>query len=69
MWPIAQYTFALNSGIEDKYRQALPSSVVPIQDYVFPASCVPPVGRFLSATALIGASLPAPGQRGEKYNT
>jgi hypothetical protein len=44
VWPIAQYTFALNSGIEDKYRQALPSSVVPIQDYVFPASCAAPSG-------------------------
>ncbi|MBN1171832.1 MAG: right-handed parallel beta-helix repeat-containing protein, partial [Micromonosporaceae bacterium] len=44
VWPVEQYTFALNSGIEDEYRAALPSSVLPLQDYVFPASCAAPMG-------------------------
>ena len=44
VWPVEQYTFALNSGIEDEYREALPSSVLPLQDYVFPASCAAQMG-------------------------
>ena len=39
VWPLAQYTIAAKSGIEDKYESLIPSKVLPIQDYVFPASC------------------------------
>jgi hypothetical protein len=39
VWPLAQYTIAAKSGIEDKYQSVIPSKVLPIQDYVFPASC------------------------------
>lgn len=42
MWPLTQYGYAVNSGIEDKYRSIMPSSVVSVQDYVFPASCAAP---------------------------
>jgi hypothetical protein len=39
VWPLAQYTTTLNSGIEDAYRSVLPSGLLSTQDYVFPASC------------------------------
>jgi hypothetical protein len=39
VWPLTQYGYCLNSGIEDQYRALVPSSILPIQDYVFPASC------------------------------
>jgi hypothetical protein len=44
VWPLTQYGFCVKSGIEDQYRKALPGSVLPIQDYVFPASCAAPRG-------------------------
>ena len=53
VWPLAQYGFCVKSGIEDQYRNALPSSVLPIQDYVFPASCAAPKG---TATLTIRSS-------------
>jgi hypothetical protein len=53
VWPVAQYSFCVKSGIEDQYRNALPSSVLPIQDYVFPASCAAPKG---TATLTIRSS-------------
>ena len=43
----------MNSGIEDKYRSVVPSGVVPLQDYVFPASCAAPKG---TATLTIRSS-------------
>jgi len=39
VWPLAQYTIAAKSGVEDKYESLIPSNVLPVQDYVFPASC------------------------------
>jgi hypothetical protein len=53
VWPIAQYGFAVNSGIEDKYRSIMPSNVVSVPDYVFPASCAAPKG---TATLTIRSS-------------
>jgi hypothetical protein len=44
VWPVTQYGYAVKSGIEDQYRSLIPSSVVPIQDTVFPASCAAPKG-------------------------
>jgi hypothetical protein len=44
VWPLAQYGFCVKSGIEDQYRNAIPSTVLPMQDYVFPASCAAPKG-------------------------
>jgi len=44
VWPLAQYTIAVKSGVEDKYRSAVPSKVLPLQDYVFPASCAASTG-------------------------
>jgi hypothetical protein len=38
VWPVAQYTFALNAGIEDAYRDIIPASLLSVQDHVFPAS-------------------------------
>jgi hypothetical protein len=44
VWPLTQYTFCLNSGIEDEYREILPTGLVSTEDYVFPASCAVPSG-------------------------
>jgi len=44
VWPVTQYRYALQSGIEDQYRSLIPSNVLPVQDYVFPASCAAPKG-------------------------
>ena len=44
VWPLAQYTFCLNAGVEDAYRNIIPASVLATQDYVFPASCSVPTG-------------------------
>jgi hypothetical protein len=44
MWPVTQYGYAVSSGVEDKWRATLPSSVLPVQDWVFPASCAAPKG-------------------------
>jgi hypothetical protein len=44
VWPLVQYSICVKSGIEDQYRKAIPSSVLPIQDYVFPASCAASTG-------------------------
>jgi hypothetical protein len=53
VWPVTQYGFCVNSGVEDKWRSVVPSSVLPIQDYVFPASCSAPKG---TATLTIRSS-------------
>ena len=53
VWPVTQYGFAVKSGVEDQYRSLIPSSVLPIQDYVFPASCAAPKG---TATLTIRSS-------------
>jgi hypothetical protein len=45
VWPVAQYGFCVKSGVEDQWRSVVPSSVLPIQDYVFPASCVALAGN------------------------
>ena len=39
VWPMTQYGYCLNSGIEEPYRAIIPSSLMSTQDYVFPASC------------------------------
>jgi hypothetical protein len=39
VWPLAQYSVSVKSGVEDSFRSIVPSSLLPIQDYVFPASC------------------------------
>ncbi len=53
VWPVTQYGFAVKSGLEDQYRSLIPGSVLPIQDYVFPASCAAPRG---TATLTIRSS-------------
>jgi hypothetical protein len=53
VWPLAQYGVCVKSGVEDQYRSAVPSDVLPIQDYVFPASCAAPKG---TATLTIRSS-------------
>jgi len=47
VWPVTQYGFALNSGIEEAYRSIIPSELLAVQDYVFPASCEAPAGSML----------------------
>jgi hypothetical protein len=53
VWPVTQYGFCVKSGIEDQWRSVIPSTVLPIQDYVFPASCAAPKG---TATLTIRSS-------------
>lgn len=40
VWPVTQYEYCLNSGVQDAYRDIIPDKVVKIQDSMFPASCV-----------------------------
>jgi hypothetical protein len=44
VWPVAQYGVCVKAGIEDQRRGAIPSTALPLQDYVFPASCAAPKG-------------------------
>lgn len=39
VWPLTQYGYCLNAGIEEAYRGIIPSALVALPDYVFPASC------------------------------
>jgi hypothetical protein len=47
VWPVTQYGYALNSGIEEPYRSIIPNELLSLQDYVFPASCAAPTGTML----------------------
>ncbi|WP_062429986.1 RICIN domain-containing protein [Herbidospora daliensis] len=38
VWPAAAYTIAVNSGLEDAYRNVIPQSNMSLPDYVLPAS-------------------------------
>ncbi len=38
VWPAAAYTIAVNSGLEDSYRDIIPQSNLSMPDYVLPAS-------------------------------
>lgn len=39
VWPLAQYTVCVNSGVQDAYADIIPAGQIPVMDYVFPASC------------------------------
>jgi hypothetical protein len=38
VWPVAQYNTCLGAGIQEAYRAIIPASLLPVQDYAFPAS-------------------------------
>ena len=44
VWPVTQYNYCLNSGIQESYRSIIPGSLLSTQDYVFPASCATAAG-------------------------
>ena len=44
VWPLAAYTICVNSGVQEAYRNIIPSSLLSTQDYVFPASCAASAG-------------------------
>ena len=45
VWPVAQYTFALQSGVEsDELDLLMDTGIAYLADYVFPASCAAPSG-------------------------
>lgn len=44
VWPLTQYNTCLNSGIQEEYRNIIPDNLLPIQNYVFPASCYTKAG-------------------------
>lgn len=39
VWPATQYTYCVNSGVQDEYRSVFPAGFIDIENYVFPASC------------------------------
>lgn len=39
VWPATQYTYCVNSGVQDEYRGIFPEDFIKIENYVFPASC------------------------------
>jgi hypothetical protein len=38
VWPTEGYSIAVNSGLEAAYKNIVPSTTIPLQDYVLPAS-------------------------------
>ena len=56
VWPVAQYNVALNSGIQDAYRSIIPSSVLAVQDHVFPASAAVNAGTTVNIRSAGDAS-------------
>jgi hypothetical protein len=42
VWPLAQYTTSVNSGVQDAFRSAIPAGLLSVPDHVFPASCEAP---------------------------
>jgi hypothetical protein len=44
VWPVTQYGYCLASGVQEQYRSLIPSKLMSVQDYVFPASCAAPKG-------------------------
>lgn len=44
VWPLTQYETCLASGVEDTYRNLVPSALLAAPDYVFPASVSVPTG-------------------------
>jgi hypothetical protein len=44
VWPLTQYTYTVNSGVESTYNHLIPRSLLSVQDSVFPASCAAPTG-------------------------
>lgn len=47
VWPLAQYTICVNSGIQDTYRKIIPDGLISRQNYVFPASCAATAGAVI----------------------
>ena len=39
VWPLPQYEVALRSGVQDEFRDVVPTGALSLQNYVFPASC------------------------------
>jgi len=39
VWPATQYTFCVNSGVQDEYRSIFPAGFIETENYIFPASC------------------------------
>ena len=56
VWPVAQYNVCLNSGVEEEYRSIIPSNLLSVQDYVFPASCATSAGTKLNIRSSGNAS-------------
>ena len=44
VWAVAQYNICVKSGVQDAYMSIIPRSVIPIADWVFPASCAATAG-------------------------
>ena len=44
VWPVTQYGYCLNSGVQAEYQSIIPREVLSLPDYVFPASVEVPGG-------------------------
>ena len=47
VWPLRQYEFCLNSGLQDEFRSIMPDNMRTDADYIFPASCAAKGESFL----------------------
>jgi hypothetical protein len=68
VWPVTQYGYCLNAGVQAAYRSVIPSKLMSTQDDVFPASCAAPRGRARSTSGAAAAprtrcGLPPPAPR------
>ncbi len=48
VWPLTQYNICVNAGVQDEYKDIIPSGLFSTQDYVFPASCAATAGDSIS---------------------
>ena len=48
VWPMTAYNICVNSGVQDEYRSIVPENVIPVADYVFPASCQASAGEVIN---------------------
>jgi hypothetical protein len=57
VWPLAQYTTCVNSGVKDEYKDILPEIMDSIQNYVFPASCAATAGTTIPIRSCMDSTL------------
>ncbi len=56
VWPMNAYNTCVKSGVQDEYRSIVPENVIPVADYVFPASCQASAGDVINIRSSGSAS-------------